>query len=65
MAQLIECLTLAQVMISQFVDSSPALGFALKAQARSLLQILCFSLSLPLPDSHPVSLSLSFSLSQK
>ena len=32
-AQSVECLTLAQVMISQFVNSSPALGSGLTAQS--------------------------------
>ena len=42
--------TSAQVMISQFVSSSPTSGSLLSAQ--SLLQILCPPLSLPLPCSH-------------
>ena len=46
-AQLVKCLTLAQVMISQFVSSSPLSGSLLSAQ--SLLCILCPPLSLPLP----------------
>ena len=49
----------AQVMISQFVSSSPVLGSALTAL--SLLGILCLLLSLPLP----CCLSVSVCLSQK
>ena len=48
-AQLVGRLTLAQVMISWFMGSSPASGFALTAQ--SLLGILRLPLSLPLPAS--------------
>ena len=44
-AQSIECLTSAQVMISQFVGSSPVWGFVLTVQ--SLLQILRLCLFLP------------------
>ena len=73
MAQLIKHPTLAQVMNSQFVSSSPTLGSVLTAQSLGLLQIpslsdppllmlsLSPSLSLLLPCS--VSLSLSLSLS--
>ena len=43
-AQSVECLTLAQVMISQFVSSSPASGSMLTTQ--SLLGILDLVLSL-------------------
>ena len=51
--------TSSQVMISQFVSSSPVLGSVLTAQSLELLWILCLPLSLPLPCSHSVSLSLS------
>ena len=47
--------TSAQVMISRFMSSRPALGSLLSVQ--SPLRILCPLLSLPLP----CSLSLSFS----
>ena len=43
-AQAVKCPTLAQVMISQFVSSSPALGSVLTAG--SLLGILSLPLSL-------------------
>ena len=46
MAQLLKCLTSAQVMISQIVGSSPASASLLSAQ--SLLKSLCPHL-LPLP----------------
>ena len=39
--------TSAQVMISQFVGSSPTSGFVLTARSWSLLGILCFPLSVP------------------
>ena len=58
MAQLVKHLTKAQVMISQFMNLSPALGSVLTAQSLKLLQILCL-LSLSLPHLHSVSLSLS------
>ena len=58
MAQLVKCPTAPQVMISQSMGSSPASGFALTAQAWSLLQILWLPLSLPLPCSRSVSLCL-------
>ena len=48
-AQSVECPTSAQVMISQFVSSSPTSGCLLSAQ--SPLQILCPPLSVPLPHS--------------
>ena len=63
-AQLVEWLTLTQVMISQFVGLSPASGSVLTAQSLSLLQILCLPLSLPLLHSCSLSLSLSLSLSK-
>ena len=53
MAQSVERLTLAQVMISLFVGSL--------LLAQSLLQIFCPLLSLPLPCVFSVSLSLSLS----
>ena len=53
----------AQVMISQFLRSSPTSGSALPAQ--SLLGILSLLLSLCPSLAHPHSLSLSLSLSQK
>ena len=52
-AQLVKRLTLAQVMISLFVSSSPASGSMLTAQG--LLHILCLPLSLPLARSHSFS----------
>ena len=58
-AQSVEHHTLAQVMISRFVSSSPALGSLLSVQ--SPLLILCLPLSLSLPCScgcgHTCSLS--------
>ena len=44
-AQLVKCLTLAQVMISWFVSSSPTVGSLLSAQ--SWLWILCLPISAP------------------
>ena len=44
-AQSVKRLTLAQVMISWFMSSSPAWGSLLSAQSR--LQILCLLLSVP------------------
>ena len=49
-SQLVKHLTSAQVQISWFVSLSPALG---------CVQILCLPLSLPLPSSHSLALSLS------
>ena len=57
-AQSVKCLTSAQVMISQFVGSSPASGSMLTA--RSLLGILSPSLSAPPQLVHVCSLSLFF-----
>ena len=57
-AQSVECTTLAQVMISQFMGSSLCPGFALIAQI--LLWILCLPLC-PFPSS---MLALSLSLSK-
>ena len=51
-------LTLAQVMISRFVGSSPALGSVLIAQSLSLFQILCLPLSLCPSPAHALSLFL-------
>ena len=61
-AQLVGWPTSAQVMISQFVSSSPALSSVLTAQSlepASDSVCVCLSLSLPLPH------SLSLSVSQK
>ena len=55
--QSVEHLTSVQVMILQFVGSSPTSGSVLTAQSLELLWILC--LSLPLPYSRSLSLSLS------
>ena len=60
MAQSVKHSTSVQVMISQFVGSSPASGSVVTAQ--SLEPALdsvspSLSLSLPLPSSHSVSLS--------
>ena len=64
MAQLVECPTLAQVMISWFVGSSPTSGSGLTAQS---LEPVSESVSPSLfPSSaHTLSLSLSLSLSLK
>ena len=56
-AQSVKCLTLAQVMISQFMGSSPTSGSVRQLRAWNLLQIWCLPLSLPLPCSCSVSLS--------
>ena len=53
--------TLAQVVISRFVGSSPTSGFMLTMQ--SLLRIPVSPLSLPLP--HSVSLKINFKKSNK
>ena len=53
-AQSVECWTLAQVMISQFLSSSPTSASLLAAWR--LLQIICPPLFLPLPCSHTLSL---------
>ena len=58
MAHLDKCQTLAQVMISQFVSSSSMSGSVLTAPAWSLLQILCFPLSLSAPPPLTFCLSL-------
>ena len=54
-AQSVKHLTWAQVMISQFVNSSPLSGSVLTAQ--SLLGILCLPLSAPPPTPHTLSLA--------
>ena len=54
-AQSVKRLTLAQVMISQFVGWSPASGSVLTAQCP--LWIFCLPLSLPFPCSCSLSLS--------
>ena len=51
--------TSAQVMISRLVGSSPASGSVLTARSLALLRILRLPLSLPLPGSRSVSLSVS------
>ena len=56
-AQSVQHLTLAQVMISWFVSSSPHGGLCWHLRAWSLLPILCLTLSLPLPHLHSISLS--------
>ena len=63
MAQWLKRLTSAQVLISQFVSSSPASGSVLIVQ--SLLEIFSLPLSLSLPHLQSLSLPLSLSLSQK
>ena len=60
MAQLVKRPTVAQVMISQFVNLSPPLGSALTAQR--LLGIVSLSLSLPTCS---LSLSLKINLKKK
>ena len=55
-AQLVECPTSAQVMISQLVGSSPASGSVLMAQSlEPASDSVSPSLSLPLPHSGSVS----------
>ena len=56
--QSVEHPTLAQVMISQFVGSSPTLGSVLTAQNLEPALDSVSLLSLPLPHSHCLSLSL-------
>ena len=59
MAQLVKRLTLAHVMISQFMGSSPALDSVLTAQSlEPASDSVSPSLSLPLAPSYSVSLSL-------
>ena len=56
-AQFFKRLTLAQVMISRFVGSSPVSGSVLTAWSlESVSDSVSPSLSLPLPHSHSVSL---------
>ena len=58
-AQQVNCLTSAQVMLSQFVSSSPVLGSVLTAQSpEPAWDSVSPSLSLPLPNLCSVSLSL-------
>ena len=57
-AQSVKRLTSAQVMISQLVGSSPPSGSVLAAQSLKPAWILCLPLSLPLPCSRSLSLSL-------
>ena len=57
-AQLIKRLTAAQFMISQFVSSSPVLGFVLTAQNLEPALDSVSPLSLPLP-AHALCLSIS------
>ena len=60
MAQSIKHQTLAQVMILQFVTSSPALGSVLTAQSLDpTSDSVSFSLSIPLPLALCFSVSLS------
>ena len=60
MAQLVKRPTSVQVMISQFVGSSPTLGSALTAQSlEPASDSVSPSLSLPIPCSFSVSLPLS------
>ena len=61
MAQLVEHLTSAQVMIPLFVSSSPVLGSVLTAQS---LEPASDSLSPSLSARPPLTLSLSLSLSK-
>ena len=65
MAQSVVCLTLAQVMILQFVSSSPVSGSVLAAQGLEPVWILCLPLSLPLPARACLSLSLSLKINIK
>ena len=63
-AQLVECPTSAQVMISQFVGLSPMSGSVLTAQSlEPASDSLSPSLSAPSQLTYSLSLSLSFSLS--
>ena len=64
MAQSVERLTVAQVMISRSVSSSPTLGSVLTAQSlEPVSDSMSPSLSVP-PPAHARSLSLSVSLSK-
>ena len=62
MAQSVKCPTSAQVLISQFVSSSPALGSVLTAQS---LDPALDSVSAPRPLSLPLPYSHSVSIAQK
>ena len=57
-AQSVKRPTSAQVTISRSVSSSPTSGSVLTAQSLELLRIICLPLSLTLPHSYSVSLSL-------
>ena len=63
MAQLVKCLTLAQVMISQFVGLSPTSGSVLTAQSLEPASDSCLSLSLSLSVPPPLTLSILLTLS--
>ena len=66
MAQSVERLTSAQVMISQFVSVSPALGSVLTTQSlEPALDSVSPSLFAPAPFTRCLSVSLFLSLSQK
>ena len=56
-AQSVKRLTLAQVMVSQFVSSSPVLGSVTAQSLEPVSDSVCVSLSLTLPHSCSVSLS--------
>ena len=62
-AQLVKCLTLAQVRITLLVSLRPALGWLLSAW--SLLWVLCHPFYRPLSHSHTIVLSFSLPLSLK
>ena len=55
--QLVKHLTLAQVMISQFLGSSPKLDSVLTAQRLEPVSDVCLLLSLPLTHLHSDTLS--------
>ena len=60
MAQSVECLTLAEVMISQFMGLSPASGSVRTAQSQEpVWDSVSPSFSAPPPLTLPLSLSLS------
>ena len=66
MAQTVERPTSAQVMISQFLSSSPALGSVLTARSlEPALDSVSPSISAPPPLTVSLSLSLSLSLKNK
>ena len=58
-AQSVEHLTLARVMIPWLMGSNPASGSVLTSQSLEPVWILCFPCSLPLP--HPCSVSMCLS----